>query len=92
MGETPKAQETQDFLLMQEAPFLVNQLVSHHILRRESLWRRVASRGLEGEVWGDLRDSMGCEHQDCRRLLPSESQWWRLAGPSLASSCNNKSG
>lgn len=39
---------------MQEAPFLIYQLVSHHILRKESLWRRVAARGLEGEVWGDL--------------------------------------
>lgn len=62
---------------MQEAPFLIYQLVSHHILRKESLWRRVAARGLEGEVWGDL----GRQH-GCRRLLPLESQWW-LAGPSL---------
>lgn len=44
---------------MQEAPFLVYQLVSHHILRKESLWRRLAARGLEGRS-GETGDSMGC--------------------------------
>ena len=44
---------------MQEAPFLAYQLVSHHILRKESLWRRLAARGLEGRS-GETGDSMGC--------------------------------
>lgn len=45
VGETPRGQETQDFLLMQEAPFLVYQFVSHHILKNE--WRRVTALGCE---------------------------------------------
>lgn len=84
-----------NFLLMQEGPFLIYQLISlppHP--RGRALVEKSGCQGTGGEVWGDLGETRGCEwkHQGCRRLLSPESHKWWLAGPSLSSSCSEKSG